>query len=1822
MKNLFLKIFLAILLCYASTAKADSYTVTKTADTNDGSCSSTDCSLREAIVAANASTATPHTISFSIPTSDTGCASSVCTISPTSAMTSLTRGSTTINGYSQSGASANTATFPSALNGTLTISLKGTSAGSTVSGLTIASSSNVIKGLVVKSFGKFGIYITAAGTSNKIQGCYLGVESTGETKAANTNANIYVAGSSNIIGTDGDGSDDASERNLISGSAANGITLASNSNRVSGNFIGTDKDGDTDLGNTAYGIAITLDSNTIGTNSDGTSDSVEGNVIAGNDSYGIYLYTTADGNVIAGNTIGTNAAETSALANKNGIYVAGNTTKIGVNTNGSSGADEGNIISGNTTTGIQINNGTGTVIAGNKIGTNGDGNAAIANRTYGILIVKGANRIGTDGDGSNDNAEGNLISGNTYSGIYLYSTTSGNTIAGNVIGTGTDLTTDLGNGGHGIYLYNSTVNNIMGGDSDVESNLIAYNGDVNSEYGIYATGTSTDGNQILRNKIYQNHGTEIKLNTGANNDKAAPTISADSSGTISGTATAGDTVLIFDASSDSGSEAYAGQATADSTGAWSTAIDSTYNTNSNTLVATATDTTNGTSQFSSIYTIANAAAAPVASDASVTTNEDTAITIALSATDADSTSLTYSTGTSPTHGTLSTPSAMGSVTYTPNADYSEGDSFTFTASDGSLTSNIATVTITIDAVADAPRVDTAPTARLDEDTSTTITLTATDPDSTTLTYSITTSPTNGSVTSPDASANVTYTPNTDYNGSDSFTYSVSDGALSTTATVAITVDPVDEPNTAPTAGNVTVYASNGFSAEFTLDGADADTGDTLTYSYSGTSSLAGSLTGTAPDLAYEPSGIMLSSESFTYTVTDVAGATATGTVTIAPAAEAIHIGAGGFLTRLYQDPTDPDSCWATSDLGGLFMSEDSCQTFKPKNNSFERTDHLFVDDVLVDPSDGTGNTVYAFSGTYTLGTSPYTNYPLSYGCCLWKSTDRGENFSPIFRKSSGGGCNYSTTYGYNSCSSRGTKGTAYLRQDGRKEERIYHTDSYYNSQLSVRRMTDGKRLAFDPSTCTGASCTTVFAADFEKGVYKSEDSGATFAQLPLPPIVAGTSMRVSSINLLPYTSGGATEHLILVGARKAHLGGKSIKSTANTYGNGALYLGFNGGEAEDDWVTITLPSSSISDVLDIAIASTLDLGTADANDVIHYAAGKAGIVKGEFTAIDTTTPSATMSFSYAANYCGSGTVAYGSTGTAVAASGSYGTGLGLESRCDYSDGTSTYVAVEIDPDNDNNLYAVTSSQDNEEIYHSTDGGTNWSTVTNSSDYSNFDFNDVWFDQHKWKIASFAGTITFVGRDENGNTSSGGSAVAFSDFWTTWKTPNDGSNNFTAYYQGIEDVVFQDIAADPFDSDRFYLGVSDHTLFLSEDGGKTTTLRGGGPDTPYPDDSGITGGLGIGTTIAFSNTESASGYADSVFVGANNITTAGGGLFESSDGGKTWTDIGATTSLPSGNVKAITFDASNNRLYVALSSNDDLFESDDDGVNDGVNDGDPSYAGLYCIEKSGSTWGSATLISAVNTAIGLSASDGEYIFDQSSELSYHSASGKLFILHNANSTATDLSNYRKLLSYTPGTTCSNGTATVITPSRTSTSSCSAPTCIPDGTLPAQPLSFAVDPSDTNKIYLGMYRVGLWYTADGGTSWTRYYFDPDSTDATSASSSYYSRSINDVLIHPSDPNIIILGSKTNYYDNSSASYYGVKADVILANTSYYDTGVVIYNASTGVYTDVTSLLSPFGRAVSSLHIDTNEPYRLLVGTSGQGGMTLHLDNIIDWTGTALE
>src|SRR5205807_1052786 len=234
---------------------------------------------------------------------------------------------------------------------------------------------------------------------------------------------------------------------------------------------------------------------------------------------------------------------------------------------------------------------------------------------------------------------------------------------------------------------------------------------------------------------------------------------------------------------------------------------------------------------------------PVANAQSVTTNQDTAKAISLTASDVDGDPLTYAVVTAPTHGTLS--GTAPNLTYTPAAGYFGPDSFTFKANDGTVDSAAATVSLTVVHVNHAP-VAAAQTVTTAEDTAKAVVLTATDVDGDTLTYSVVAGPTHGALSG--TAPNITYTPAANYNGADSFTFKANDGTLdSNVATVTITVTPVNDP---PVANAQSVTTAEDTAAPIVLTGSDVD-GDALTYAVA-TQPAHGTLTGTAPNVTYTP----------------------------------------------------------------------------------------------------------------------------------------------------------------------------------------------------------------------------------------------------------------------------------------------------------------------------------------------------------------------------------------------------------------------------------------------------------------------------------------------------------------------------------------------------------------------------------------------------------------------------------------------------------------------------------------------------------------------------------------------------------------------------------------------------------------------------------------------------------------------------------------------------------------------------------------------------------------------------------------------------------
>ena len=281
-----------------------------------------------------------------------------------------------------------------------------------------------------------------------------------------------------------------------------------------------------------------------------------------------------------------------------------------------------------------------------------------------------------------------------------------------------------------------------------------------------------------------------------------------------------------------------------------------------------------------IHTINNT---PVSNDGILNTNEDNAADGILIATDSDGDALNYSLITNGTKGTaVITNTITGVYTYTPNANAFGTDSFTFKANDGLANSNIATISVNIAALNDAPVANNG-SLNTSEDSAANGTLSANDVDGNALSYSIVTNGGKGTVAITNAATGTyTYTPNLNATGSDSFTFKVFDGLVnSNTATITVNIAAL---NDAPVANNGNLNTSEDSAANGTLSANDVD-GNALSYSIvtnggKGTVAITNAATGT---YTYTPNLNATGSDSFTFKANDglVNSNTATITVNIA-----------------------------------------------------------------------------------------------------------------------------------------------------------------------------------------------------------------------------------------------------------------------------------------------------------------------------------------------------------------------------------------------------------------------------------------------------------------------------------------------------------------------------------------------------------------------------------------------------------------------------------------------------------------------------------------------------------------------------------------------------------------------------------------------------------------------------------------------------------------------------------------------------------------------------------------------------------------------------
>lgn len=273
---------------------------------------------------------------------------------------------------------------------------------------------------------------------------------------------------------------------------------------------------------------------------------------------------------------------------------------------------------------------------------------------------------------------------------------------------------------------------------------------------------------------------------------------------------------------------------------------------------------------------------PIAVNDAITLVEDadaTELAILDNDTDADSDKVqVLKVDTDPSHGTATVTN--GKLFYQPDANYNGSDSFTYVVKDGNGGRDEATVTVTVTAVNDAPTA-VNDTATLDVDSAaTTISVLGNDSDldGDDITVSSVTQPLHGTSVVLEDESGVTYAPDAGYTGSDSFTYKVSDGTTTSTATVNITVR---AENTVPTATDdapTVVEDSRNNEIDVLNNDTDAD-GDDLSV-VSVTQGEHGSVQLTSGKVFYTPDENYSGSDNFTYTVKDGNGGVTSGKVAV------------------------------------------------------------------------------------------------------------------------------------------------------------------------------------------------------------------------------------------------------------------------------------------------------------------------------------------------------------------------------------------------------------------------------------------------------------------------------------------------------------------------------------------------------------------------------------------------------------------------------------------------------------------------------------------------------------------------------------------------------------------------------------------------------------------------------------------------------------------------------------------------------------------------------------------------------------------------------
>jgi len=270
----------------------------------------------------------------------------------------------------------------------------------------------------------------------------------------------------------------------------------------------------------------------------------------------------------------------------------------------------------------------------------------------------------------------------------------------------------------------------------------------------------------------------------------------------------------------------------------------------------------------------------VATDASGNKSTGTILT---NDTDSDGDSVTVlSINTDAEHGTVALTN--GKIFYAPDANYNGTDSFTYIIKDGQGGRDEATVAITVTAVNDAPTL-VNDTITVDQGSSANVVSVLdndSDADADSISITAITDALHGTATL--TAGALTYTPESDYTGSDSFNYTVSDGTVESSATVNITVSAGNALPTITADSFTIIEDSNNQLVDVLANDSDTDSGDTLSVA-SVTQAEYGTVTLTGGSVFYTPDANFAGTDVFTYTANDGSGGTSSARVTMTVAGE-------------------------------------------------------------------------------------------------------------------------------------------------------------------------------------------------------------------------------------------------------------------------------------------------------------------------------------------------------------------------------------------------------------------------------------------------------------------------------------------------------------------------------------------------------------------------------------------------------------------------------------------------------------------------------------------------------------------------------------------------------------------------------------------------------------------------------------------------------------------------------------------------------------------------------------------------------------------------